>query len=86
MTICPEVEEGQVFIAESLDEMPSGFCAAAWTDIVSKIAPQLAEDSSVSQELRSNSEAARPLAEQPFYLSCMDGLRPVTFEVTLIAE
>lgn len=40
----------------------------------------------MSQELRSNSEAARPLAEQPLYLSCMDGLRPVTFEVTLIAE
>lgn len=35
VTICPEVEEGQVFIAESLDEVPSGFCAAAWTDIAS---------------------------------------------------
>ena len=69
VVLCPEVEEGDVYVAESLDAMPTGFCEAAWKDIVSKIGPQLEAD---------------PTIAAPFFLSCMDGLRPVTFEVTVL--
>ncbi|MFC2081859.1 hypothetical protein ACFLSF_00135 [Candidatus Bipolaricaulota bacterium] len=86
VTLCPEVEEGEIFIAESLDRIPQGFCEAAWTDIVNKIRPQLAGNPPASRELQGNSQAAQPLAEQPFFLSCMDGLRPVTFEVAPLAD
>lgn len=71
VTICPEVEEGQVFIAASLDQIPEGFCSAAWTDIANKVAPQLAEN---------------PNNTGTFYLSCMDSLRPVTFGVSPLAK
>lgn len=71
VTICPEVAEGEIYTAESLDVMPEGFCEAAWKDIINKIAPQLAKD---------------PGNLGTFYLSCMDGLRPVTFEVTPLTE
>jgi len=49
--------------------MPDGFCEAAWRDIVNKIKPQLEAD---------------PTNTASFFPCCMDGLRPVTFAVTLI--
>ena len=72
--VCPKVEDGQVYILDSVG-MPENFCSWAWADIHRDV---ITIWNGGSYDWMKN--------KNTIITCCTDGLRPVTFKVELISE
>ena len=74
--VCPEFDEGDVFLFEGRASMPEGFCKWAWLDIGSKVIS------------KSNGASCYPWYNRSDIAveCCSDGIRPVSFLLERLEE